>query len=49
MVNSQTNWGLLYIDKNSVHIMVFEVVTSDGDVMVPFIFRLNMKAYIKCL
>ena len=33
--------------------MVFGVVTSDGDVMPPFIFphglRLNMEANIKCL
>ena len=37
--------------KHPVAIMVFEVVTSDGDVLPPFIFPLglplNMKAYIK--
>ena len=36
--------------KHSVHIAVFVVITSDGEVMTPFIsprdLRLNMKAYI---
>ena len=39
--------------KYPVNIMVFRVVTSDGDVMPPLIFwyyyRPNMKANIKCL
>ena len=40
-------------NKTLVHIIVFHMVTSDGDVMTPFIFSygftLNMKTYIKCL
>ena len=39
--------------KHPVSIMVFGIVTSDGDVMLPFIFSrglsLNMETYIKCL
>ena len=39
--------------KHPVHIMVFGVVTKDGDVMHPLIFpqglKLNTEAYIKCL
>ena len=39
--------------KHPVHIMVFGVVSCDGDVMPPFIFlhglNLNIEAYIKCL
>ena len=36
--------------KHSVHIMVFGMVSSDGDVMPPFIdwLRLNAEADIKC-
>ena len=44
---------MLIKTKNPVHIMVFRMVASDGDVMSPFIFphslRLNTEAYIKCL
>ena len=39
--------------KHPVHIMVFEVITSDGDFISPFIFShgltLNTEVYIKCL
>ena len=39
--------------KHPVHIMVLEMVTSNGDVMPPFVsqhgFWLNTEAYIKCL
>ena len=62
MVNSQNDrWFALYPQdvpilmktKHPVHIMVFGVVSSDGDIMPPFIFphglKLNTEAYIKCL
>ena len=39
--------------KYPILIVVFRVITSDGVVMVPFIFppglRLNTEAYIKCM
>ena len=39
--------------KHPVYIMVFEVLTRDGDIMPPFIFpygfRLNRESYIKYL
>ena len=39
--------------KHLVNIMMFGKVTSNDDIMLPFIFpngiRINMKAYIKCL
>ena len=41
------------VTKHPVNIMVFGMVTSNGDVMPPFFFahglRLNTEAYIKCL
>ena len=51
MANSQNNRWLAFFPQD---VSVFGVVTSDGDVMSPFIFsqlffRLNTKAYIKCL
>ena len=62
MVNSQNNCWLalspqdvpiLMKTKHPVHTMVLGVITSEGDVTVPFIFphspRLNMEAYNKCL
>ena len=62
MINSQNNRWLyltpqdlliLMKTKHWVHIIVFGVITSDNDVIPPFIFpnglRLNIKAYIKCL
>ena len=40
-------------NKHSVHIIVFEVVSSDGDVMPPLIFLPGLtpytEAYLKCL
>ena len=62
IVNSQNNHWLalspqdvpiVMKSKHPVHIMVFGLVTSDGDIMPPFIFphglRFNTEAYIKCL
>ena len=62
MVNSQNNlWFALLTQsvpismkiKHPVCIMVFEIVTSDNDIMAPFNFsrgrRLNIKVYVKCL
>ena len=59
MLNSQNNcWStlspqdVLILTKNQhqVHIKVFDVITSDGDIMPPFLFlhniKLNMEAYI---
>ena len=40
-------------NKHHIHIMVFGVVTSDGDAMplsiFPYSLTLNMEAYTKCL
>ena len=62
MMNTQNNhWFALSLQdalimmksKHPIHIMMFKVVTSNGDVMPSFIFphalRLNTEAYIKCL
>ena len=62
MVNSQNNCWLalspqdvliLMKTKYQVHIRAFGMVTSNGDLIPPFIFpygiRLNKEAYIKCL
>ena len=44
---------ILMKTKHSVHIMVFELFTSNGDVMPPFTIphrtRFNVEADIKCL
>ena len=62
VLNTQNNcWlalsphGVLTVmkTKHPIHIMMFGMVTSDSDVMPPFIFphhfRLNAEAYVKCL
>ena len=50
---SQQNIPIVIKTKYPVHIMVFGVVTSNGDVMLSFIFLhgfiLKMAAYTKCL
>ena len=47
------NVPILMKSKQSIHIMVFGVVTCNGDIMPPFIFphdhTLNMEVYIKNL
>ena len=47
-VNLRTNsYSYWWKNKHLTHIIVFGVVTNDGDIILPFIFLLNTEAYIK--